>query len=144
MQVKNESGLSLIEVLVTSVLVSIILVLAFSIVVSSQKQNIDQTKEATQINDASYVLKVLTKDVRNTKQVNIVGTTKYELVQHEASKVIKYEYKNNELYRNDQMLANNIEEFLIQHVIMDTFLNIAFTMNDQDYHASLSYRKGTN
>ena len=144
MHVKNERGLSLIEVLASFILISIILVLVFSIVVSSQKQNIDQTKEATQINDASYVLKILTKDIRNTNQVNVIGTTKYELILHDGMHPIVYEFKNNELYRSDQVLANNIERFSMQHVITATFLNIAFTMNEQDYHASLSYRKGSN
>lgn len=142
-QDKNERGFSLIEVLASFILFSIILVLVFSLTVSSQSENIRQTKEATQINDASYVLKVLTKDLRNTKQLNTIGTTKYELLLHEGMSPIIYELKNNELCRNNQKLAKNVEQFTMQHVINDSFLNIAFTMNEQEYQASLSYRKGT-
>ena len=145
--IKNSRGLSLIELLATTVLVFIIFMLVFNIVVSSQIQNNEQTKEVKQINDASYVLKVVTKDLRKTETVNISNDdiNKYVLVFHKETSLgpLTYEFRNNALYRNNLILANNIENFKIIPSIDNTFIKITFTMNGQNYQASLSYRKGS-
>ena len=140
--INNRRGLSLVELLATVVLVSIILVIVFSIVVSSQNQNIEQTKEGQQINDAAYILKLITKDARNTKQIELLSNA-YEFKLHEnlGSVSIYYEYKNDELYRNNQLIGNKVKEFKV--TVNDKYVDISFLLNGQAYKASLSYRKGS-
>lgn len=138
--IKNSRGLSLAELLATVVLVSIILMLVFSIVVSSQSQSIEQTKEVQQINDASYVLKVLTRDFRKTTDVQI-NNDYYTLTLYEETMPVTYEFKNNELYRNNLILVNNIYGFSLKNDV--TTIEIKFSMNGQNYHTSLSFRRGS-
>ena len=141
--IKNSRGVSLIEILAATVLISIISLLVFDIVNASQKQSIEQTKEGQQINDAAYVLKVITKDVRKTSKVEFKPNNEYVFHLHESSKQVIYKYVNNELFRNDQLLANRVEGFEIKSTDQNSYIDVSFSINSQAYKASVAYRKGT-
>jgi prepilin-type N-terminal cleavage/methylation domain-containing protein len=141
--IKNDRGLSLIEILAATVLISIITLLAFDIVNASQKQSVEQTKEGQQINDAAYVLKVITKDIRKTSKVEIKPNNEYIFHLHETGQQVIYKYVNNELLRNDQLLANHIEDFEIKPIELNSYIDVSFSINSQAYKASIAYRKGT-
>lgn len=72
---KNKKGLTLIEVLATTAIISFIAILIFSIIQSSIDQRVKQTKETRDLFDISYALKVVTKDIRRAVNASATGTT---------------------------------------------------------------------
>lgn len=141
--IKNDRGLSLIEILAATVLISIITLLAFDIVNASQKQRVEQTKEGQQINDAAYVLKVITKDIRNTGEIDFSTTNEYVFHLHENNEKVTYKYVNKELFRGSQLIANKVEGFHLEPIVLDSSIKLSFSINGHAYEASLSYRKGS-
>lgn len=72
---KNKKGLTLIEVLAATAIISFIAILIFSIIQSSIDQRIKQTKEKQDLFDITYALKVVTKDIRRAVNASATGTT---------------------------------------------------------------------
>ena len=141
--IKNNRGVSLIEVLAAILLITIVSLLAFDIVNASKKQSVEQTKEGQQINDAAYVLKVVTKDVRKSSKVEILPDNEYIFHLHETSQKVTYKYVNNELLRNGQLLANHVNGFELKSIEENAYIDVSFTINSQAYKATLAYRKGS-
>ncbi len=63
--------MTLVEVLAALVITSIIAIFIFSIINSSANQNKQQTEETGDLFNISYALKVITKDIRRSKDVEI-------------------------------------------------------------------------
>lgn len=63
---KNKQGLTLIEVLAVTVIISIVAILIFSIIQSSLELRSKQTKETNELFDITYALKLVTKDIRRS------------------------------------------------------------------------------
>ena len=72
---KNKQGLTLIEILAATVIISIIAILIFSIIQSSLDQRVKQTKETRDLFDITYALKAVTKDIRRAVNASATGTT---------------------------------------------------------------------
>lgn len=105
---KNQTGLTLVEVLAAIVILSIVLIVSFSILNSSTKQSNDQKNEANQLRTTTLFLKMFTKDFRqstnftvtSTNEVSIEGSNSiYKLVTDGAEKNIT---------RNSDVIATNI------------------------------------
>jgi len=64
MRIKQQHGLTLIEVLAVLVIVSIVAVLLVSILSSSTSNHQKQVTKNKELQDASYALKIITKDFR--------------------------------------------------------------------------------
>lgn len=69
--IKNMRGMTLVEILAVTVITSIIAILVFSLIQSSIKQQIQQTKETGDLNDITYALKVVTKDIRRSTSARV-------------------------------------------------------------------------
>lgn len=72
---KNKQGMTLIEVLAATVIISIVAILIFSIIQSSLEQRTKQTNETRDLLDITYALKVVTKDIRRAATTSANGTT---------------------------------------------------------------------
>lgn len=94
---KSKRGMTLIEVLAVTVIISIVASLIFNIIQSSVTQQAQQTKEANNLNDITYALKVVTKDIRrsveaeaNTSELTLTflngDTTTYFLLDEQLQK----------------------------------------------------------
>lgn len=70
---KNNRGMTLIEVLATLVITAIVAILIFNIIQSSTKQKFLQTREADNLYNVTYALKVITKDIR--RSIATIATT---------------------------------------------------------------------
>ena len=138
---KNEKGISLVELLASIVLISILCIATFSIIVSSQTQNKEQSKETKQINDAAYVLKVVTKDIRNTNKITKTAND-YEFLLHDNSAIV-YKFTSKEISRNGAVIANNISDFKIVENVTNETVHLSFTLNGKFYETILSFRKGS-
>ncbi len=100
-RIKSELGMTLIEVLATLVIASIIAIFIFNIIKSSTDQNIQQTEETGNLFDISYALKVITKDIRRSEDVEIDGS-ELELILHnsiEVKYIIEGSQQNKELIK---------------------------------------------
>lgn len=137
---KDNTGLTLIEILAVVVILSIVSFFLLNIALSSTKQGNIQSKESFQINDTAYVLKQITKDLRKTSEV-IPHSNGYNFKQSGGTLFIKYNYQNNTLYRADQIIANNIHDFKIDTSIKDK-VKIYFIINGEKSATTISLRTG--
>lgn len=102
--IKNKYGMTLIEVLAVTVITSIVAILVFGIIQSSVKQQAQQTKEASNLNDITYALKMITKDIRRSTNAEIKDE-KLELTFPNTSEPITYSYS-----ADDKQLKKGIGE----------------------------------
>ena len=71
----NENGLTLIEILAAVVIASIVSITLTSILLDGTKNQSKQIQKNSELNDASYIMKIVTKDFRMTSEtININGT----------------------------------------------------------------------
>lgn len=68
---KNENGFTLVELLASLAILSMIISLIGSVTMFGIKQYDTQTSAASQSNDYSYALSVLSKEVRSAEKVDI-------------------------------------------------------------------------
>lgn len=109
---ESEKGVTLIEVLAALALLSIIMLLASSIHIFSQKQMGHQSKEIQVQSNVRLAAKVLTKDIRKSDSVTIISSSKFEVNKANLT-VDRYEFKDNTLYKNDQPFISDIQSFTI-------------------------------
>ncbi|MCM3723146.1 type II secretion system protein [Solibacillus sp. FSL W7-1436] len=138
---KNYIGFTLVETLAAIVIFSIVMILVFSTLNSSVEQNKEQTAEAFQINDAAFMLKQITKDIRKSYKIN-PSKNPYLFMDENDNLLFNYTYNSETktLSRNDVIIVNNIEDFNMswnEHTV-----SIYFTLNNQDYTTTIAFRKG--
>lgn len=144
---KNQLGLTLVDILATIVILFIISMFIFNIVYSSNKQNVEQSAETVQINDAAYVMKLITKDIRKTNELGLGATeTSFTFVNVNQSKQIHYIYNDadHSLSRNGGIIANQIYYFKMTNPVDGNphLISIEFKLNGKDYETTLAFRKG--
>jgi len=102
---KNNRGVTLIELLAVLVISSIIVVLIMSIFSTGQKQYKSQTTKSEQLSDVRYAAKVFTKEVRKAEKLKWDGTT-LTVGTVEALKII---IDSNEVIKNGKTIISNIK-----------------------------------
>ncbi|MEK3995767.1 prepilin-type N-terminal cleavage/methylation domain-containing protein [Psychrobacillus sp. FSL K6-2365] len=107
-QWNNEKGITLVELLAAVVLASIVMLLVFSVLMSGTKQYKGQLEKNNQLTDISYALKMITKDIRKTKEPQIISVSEIEL------NGINYSKVGNTITRNGDVIARNIEIFKVK------------------------------
>lgn len=107
-QWNNEKGITLVELLAAVVLASIVMLLVFSVLMSGTKQYKGQLEKNNQLTDISYALKMITKDIRKTKEPQIISVSEIEL------NGINYSKVGNTITRNGDVIARNIELFKVK------------------------------
>lgn len=137
--IDNSYGLTLIETLASIVILSIVGLFLLNITFSSTKHGELQAKESFQINDTAYVLKQITKDLRKTSEVTTYSN-EYKFKTSDGVLPIKYHYKNNILYRDNKIIANNIKEFKLETT--NNKVHIYFIINGEKSATTISLRKG--
>lgn len=110
---KNEKGLTLIEVMAYITISSIILTLTFSIMSNSNAEHEEQYKNTQELAQNSYVMKQITSDVRES--INLNSSSNLVTMQKKNSITTTYSYDPSTftLFRNNQPIANNLKSFLI-------------------------------
>lgn len=116
----TQQGISLVEVLATIVILAIVSSLLFSVITDSKKQYSRQTEKNQELANISFVLKIITKEIRkNPDDVSVdsftntisfgekgVGTV-YKLMDKNLIKV-------NQAANTQTILANNISKFIVE------------------------------
>ncbi|WP_431029585.1 PilW family protein [Lysinibacillus sp. LZ02] len=142
---KNENGLTLVEILATVIILFIVCIFVYNIIFSANKQNTLQVTESKQINDAAYILKQITKDIRKTYDITInpSDANHYYFNDKNNNTLIEYIYTaDNSLYRDGGIIANNINSFSISPNSTTNTATITFVLNEQPYNTTLAFRRG--
>ncbi|MGX9135428.1 PulJ/GspJ family protein [Rummeliibacillus sp. JY-2-4R] len=105
----NQKGITLVEILAAVVIMGIVSVLIFNIQAESNKQYKDQLSENVQLRDVSYVLKVMTKEMRKTESNKITSSNINELTIN--TNTYTFDPMNNSININGQVFAKNIKNF---------------------------------
>lgn len=121
MRIKQQHGLTLIEVLAALVIVSIVSVLLVSILSSSTSNHQKQVTKNKELQDASYALKIITKDFRrainyeenNSNTGTIVLRNNTHIVYHLTDKGTLTRQKNVDggTTMSEEVIATNIVNF---------------------------------
>lgn len=141
----NERGISLMEVLAVLVISAIVATLAISFLVSSNKQNHAQQDEVRQIYDAAYILKLLTKDIRQADDIEITGppTQVFTTVTLKQNGTITKTYVydgNGQLKRDSETLSRSMESFTITK--SQNVVHITFSLKGEISSTTIALRTG--
>lgn len=109
---KNQHGISLVEVLGVIVILSFVGVLLFSIISSGQKQHSNQSEKNRELQDISYALKVITKEIRQNPGTIDVDSSLNKLEINGVS----YERSGKDLMRDSTIFISNIAEFQVDEI----------------------------
>ncbi len=122
---KHQRGMTLVETVAVLVIIGFLSLLLLNTLTGSSSQYSDQLQENTQIHDISYVLKVVTKEIRMTNATNIEEidngirfkntNTNYQLDTTTHS-IYKYIGDNNTFDDDDEVVANHIHTFNIKKI----------------------------
>lgn len=106
---KNETGISLVELLAVLVIGSIILLLISNVHLFGQKQYKNQSLKAGHLYDVTYAAKVITKEIRKAEKVKWDGNT-LTLTLNGAPPVL-IQKQNNSILKNGSPFVSGIEKF---------------------------------
>jgi prepilin-type N-terminal cleavage/methylation domain-containing protein len=107
--VKNQKGVTLIELLAAIALLSIVLLLANSIHLFGQKQMTDQTTEIQNQANVRLAMDIITKQVRKASTIYVDN---YGVLTLDTD---IYKLDNNNLTKNNQPLVTNLQKFDLQY-----------------------------
>lgn len=105
---KNNRGLTLVELLISIALVSLVALLITSLQLFGQNQVKHQTEQADLQAEVRLALNVITKDIRGADYVNIVDNT----LTINGGTIIKQEGTN--ITRDGNVIASKIQHFYIE------------------------------
>ncbi|MFJ7735060.1 PilW family protein [Lysinibacillus sp. NPDC097287] len=129
MHLNKESGLTLIETLAVTVIASIVLLLLYSIISQSSNTHQKQTTANTEIKDAAYALKVITKDIRkHPGNVTLPSDTELK-IEPATEPEIRFVFNKEQkiIERNGQILSTGINDFLVSNITLE---ELADTQNN--------------
>ncbi|MEG0258628.1 MAG: type II secretion system protein [Lysinibacillus sp.] len=135
----NNRGMTLIEVLATVVILGIVFSLIFNILISSNDNQIKQTQNNQELNDVTYVLKQVTKDMRKSTSYDkntqtFIGPSQYKYL---------FDPDTNTLQRNNELLSSIIEEFSLTPLNNSkTIIVVIKSTNGHTVSTKLTFRSG--
>jgi type II secretory pathway component PulJ len=123
-RLNSEKGITLVEVLATLVLISMVILLASSIHIFSQKQTQTQKSNIDQQTNVRLAANILTKEIRNAKSVTtFTGNLGKFDIKHKDDIVVTYEFKDKVLLKNNQPFITDINSLTIER-LSDTKFSI--------------------
>lgn len=113
---KQESGLSLMELLATIVISAILVSFIMGIFIFMQKKSDSQKDEIKGLSDITVALKSITKDIRYAeKSKDIVAEEDYLEINKADGKTVIYKRDNNILMKNNTNYIYDVEMFNIEN-----------------------------
>ena len=101
---KNERGITLVELLAVLAIGSMILTLIIGVATNGQKNYISQTNATEQLTEIQYAVKVITKEVRKAERIKVEENKL--TINHGTQLVIQWQ--NGKVQQNDTVLATRI------------------------------------
>ncbi|AVK83319.1 hypothetical protein C3943_06940 [Lysinibacillus sp. B2A1] len=141
MRIKQQQGLTLVEVLAVLVIFSIISVLLMNILGFSTSTYQKQLTKNKELQNTSIVLKLITKDFRKSvkfDEATYTFTTIVDGVKIEQTYVLS----DNEITRNGEIIATDMEVFELSNQESSSTLTIRLkSKHDQEIRTELTSRK---
>lgn len=115
---KDNKGLTLIEILAAVVILTIISSVITSVFISSSKTHSNQVKANQQLVDVTYISKALTKDVRMSTMYE-GASTDFKLTSGVTNEQQHYKFNSTsgEVFRNDVLLTKEVVTFSVKQEI---------------------------
>ncbi len=129
MTLKNEQGISLVELLAALAIFSLVILLAGSIHIFGQKQFIGQTASANQANDLSYAMTIMSTDIRKESAENVTVSADGSEIRI-ADKTV-YSYSGGSLLLNGTVLIGSVSSFSALKNEEEESLEIKISLWDQ-------------
>lgn len=107
-RMRNEKGITLIELLAVLAISSVILSLIIGVTVNGQKTYSQQANSAEQLAEIRYAVKVITKEVRKAERLKV--ETNQLTIFHETPLVFRLE--DGQVLQNGSLLASGIDELI--------------------------------
>jgi type II secretory pathway component PulJ len=122
---KNNKGITLIEVLSGLALISMISLLAFSIHLFSQRQLTNQSNEVETQRDIRIAINIIKKDIRSADRVEVQDGKLKIIWENEGIETIYMKDEKAEtLKKDDQVLLSNIADFQLAQEEEKIYLQI--------------------
>lgn len=108
---RNESGMTLVELLASIALLSVVLSLVGAVHLFGQRQYLAQSYSAGQSNDFAYTLSVISREVRKTSFADVTVSESGDTLLIDGAEA--FSQQGEQLVKNDgQVLAEDIEDFV--------------------------------
>jgi len=144
MRIKQQRGLTLVEVLAVLVIFSIISILLMSILGSSTSTHQKQLTKNKELQNTSIVLKLITKDFRKSVKFDEATYTFTTIVDGSETEQT-YVLSDDKITRNGETIATDIEEFELSNQESSSTLTIRIkSKHDQEIRTELTSRKKHN
>lgn len=131
--VKNQKGVTLIELLAAIALLSVVLLLANSLHIFGQNQMTNQTTEIQNQSNVRLAMEIITKQIRKASTINVDSNGVLTLDNTDI-----YKLDNNSLTKNSQPLVTNLQTFNIQYDGSKVIITIADLPNTNTPQTTLS------
>ncbi|WP_321434358.1 PilW family protein [Trichococcus flocculiformis] len=110
---RNESGMTLVELLASIALLSVVLSLVGAVHLFGQKQYLAQSYSAGQSNDFAYTMSVISKEVRKTSFADVTVSESGDALLIGGAEA--FSQQGEQLVKNnDQVLANGVADFTVE------------------------------
>lgn len=134
---RSQQGLSLVELIAALAIMSFISVIIYSVLISGEKQYNSQSQDNQELSDIAYALKVLTKEIRKSENVQVVDNSLII-----SGVTYAYSPDSKTILKNGTPYLQNIEAFTVSKD--NTVVSIAITGAQQkSVSTKIVVRSGT-
>lgn len=112
-RLKNERGVTLVELLAAIVIISIVFIFLISIQVIIQNQYKKEMKNTGQLTDITIAMKSITKDLRSAKDITIPND-RYLIIENFSENDVEYILEDNILKRNGSSYVYELKSFYVE------------------------------
>ncbi|SFC41220.1 prepilin-type N-terminal cleavage/methylation domain-containing protein [Alkalibacterium subtropicum] len=109
---KSDKGITLVELLASLAILSVVILLAGSVHLFGQRQFISQTESASQANNMSYALSVMSRDLRKEEGETVTvsdGGTKIT-----TGTGLIFAYNGSEILKNGSTLIDSVSSMTVK------------------------------
>lgn len=103
---KSDKGITLVELLASLAILSVVILLAGSVHLFGQRQFISQTESASQANDMSYALSVMSRDLRKEEGGTVVVTEDGKKITTGSG--LTFSFSDNTISKNGSVLVDSV------------------------------------
>ncbi|SEO93859.1 hypothetical protein SAMN04488134_11916 [Amphibacillus marinus] len=132
--IREEQGITLVELLGVLAILSVVIVLIGSSHLFGQRQFVNQTDQIDKQAEVRQVMSQVTTDFRKITADEFTASDSYQLGE------VNYQFTNQNVYRNGQLLGENISQFELIKLANEegVVITIASTADKQKQLSQLS------
>lgn len=139
---ENEAGITLVELLAAISILSIVILLAGSVHMFGQRQFIDQTKSASQENDISYAMTVMSTDLRKLSkgEINKLADSSIETDRYSY----KFNLEKKQLEKGDTILVEGVTGSFTKLLKEEKIEGVQITIssgNSKEFKTTIYFRR---